>query len=443
MKSLISSWKSPRLATLMLLSLFFVVGCDDDDDDGVLQPTTDTAQVRVVHLSPDAGPVDVYVDDALTLEDVTFNGVSEYLSVAAGQHDVAVTPANDAQTRVIDVTVTLEADKAYTVVARGLLADSDVNPILLEDDLQTMPAMARVRFVHASPDAPPVDITLPDGSILFGNVPFGEADESYLSVPAGNYDLQVRVAGTETVALSFGDVGLQNGTVYTVYARGLLADGSISALVTVDDPADGSASLGLDPAEAQVRVAHLSPDAPNVDVYLDDALVTGLVNVPFEAISAYLDVSAKTSNVKVKVTGTDNTVIDADLTFLPSSKTTVAATGLVGQDDLAPIVIDDAANAPAAGNVHVRFIHTSPDAPTVDVQVAGGDPVLFDAVDFREARPFASLAAGTYDLEVALDSSGAVALDLSGTTLPSGSIITVFAVGLAGDETLDALLDVQ
>ena len=123
--------------------------------------------------------------------------------------------------------------------------------------------------------------------------------------------------------------------------------------------------------------------------------------------------------------------------------TTVAATGLVEDSDLTPIVIDDDVAAPAPGNVLVRFIHTSPDAPAVDVQVAGGAPVLFDAVQFRDVEDFQSVTADTYDLEVALDSNGAVALSLPNTTLPDGAIITVFAVGLAGDSSLDALVDVQ
>ena len=80
---------------------------------------------------------------------------------------------------------------------------------------------------------------------------------------------------------------------------------------------------------------------------------------------------------------------------------------------------------------------------SVDVQVAGGTPVLFDAVQFRDVEDFQSVTADTYDLEVALDSNGAVALSLPNTTLPDGAIITVFAVGLAGDSSLDALVDVQ
>src|SRR5215212_9125780 len=44
--------------------------------------------------------------------------------------------------------------------------------------------------------------------------------------------------------------------------------------------------------EAQVRVAHLSPDAPNVDVSVNGEPVAALQNVPFGTISPYLPLPA-------------------------------------------------------------------------------------------------------------------------------------------------------
>ena len=55
---------------------------------------------------------------------------------------------------------------------------------------------------------------------------------------------------------------------------------------------------------ANVRVLHASPDAPSVDIYLDDAVVDALTNVPFGTISDYLPIPAGDHNVKVYATGT-------------------------------------------------------------------------------------------------------------------------------------------
>jgi hypothetical protein len=297
-------------------------------------------------------------------------------------------------------------------------------------------AGAEVRFVHASPDAPAVDITLTDGTVLFGDVAFGEAGTA-IPVGAGSYDLQVRAAGTSTVVLSFGDVALAPGTNYTVYAIGRLGDGSLDAIVSVDAPGDGATTADLAPATAEIRAAHLSPDAPAVDVWLDGAIVGALTNVPFQAVSGYLTVGARTANVRVYAAGTTtNPVIDADVTPLPGRAYTIAATGLLA--DIAPVVLEDDRAAPAAGQTHVRFVHASPDAPAVNVQVAGG-PTLFAGTEFREAAGYSPVGAGTYDLEVRLASNGALALAVPGVQLTGSTNFTIFAIGLAGDGSLAAL----
>ena len=72
---------------------------------------------------------------------------------------------------------------------------------------------------------------------------------------------------------------------------------------------------------ARVRVLHASPDAPNVDIYLDDTKVDALTNVPFKAISAYLSVPSGAHNVKVVPTGgtVTDAVIDAGVTSMRPS----------------------------------------------------------------------------------------------------------------------------
>ena len=88
---------------------------------------------------------------------------------------------------------------------------------------------AHVRFIHLSPNAPAVDITLTDGTVLFGNVAFKES-AGFSPLDAGTYDLQVRVAGTETVVLELPDIKLDNGAIYNVFAKGLVSGTGDQAL---------------------------------------------------------------------------------------------------------------------------------------------------------------------------------------------------------------------
>jgi len=393
------------------------------------------SRVRVGHLSPDAPAVDVYVDNALALEDVPFRAFSNYMMVESGTRNIRVTPANSS-TDVINANVTVAADENYSIVAMGLVGNGSLTANVYTDDLNVI-GDARIRFIHASPDAPAVDITLTDGTVLFGGVEFNEA-AAFIGVPANSYDLQVRAAGTSTVVLSFGDVALSGATNYSIFATGLLGDGTLTATVAVDAPGDGSTSLNLVPATAELRVAHLSPDAPNVDVYVDGA--RALENVPFTAVSSYLEVPAKSQLVQVFVAGsTMNPVIDATLTWLPGEAYTVAATGLVGSSDLTPIVLVDDRDGNPNGDAHVRFVHTSPDAPNVNIRVANGGPTLFENVPFRGIADYIGVGAASYDLEVVITSNGEVALSIPAVALNSSTNYTIFAIGLAGNGTLAAL----
>ncbi|MEM7048014.1 MAG: DUF4397 domain-containing protein [Acidobacteriota bacterium] len=190
-------------------------------------PGAGMVRVRVVHASPDAPNVDVRVDGGLAFENIPFEQVTDYAMLPAGTYQVQVEPAgaNNAGPFVIDANLTLTAGTDYTVVASDLLAN--ITPLVLVDD-NAAPAAgeAKVRFLHGSADAPAVDIALANGgAVLFPNISFQEASD-YISVPANTYDLEVRVAGTQTVVLTLPGIMLNADTIYTAYATGLVADGA-------------------------------------------------------------------------------------------------------------------------------------------------------------------------------------------------------------------------
>jgi hypothetical protein len=190
------------------------------------------ARVRVVHASPNAPAVDVLVNDGVAFANAPFKGITDYAALDTGTYNVKVVPTGATTPVVIEADLALEA-KDYTVVAVGLL--ENIEPLVLVDN-NAAPAAgkAHVRFVHASPDAPAVDIAVKDGPVLFSNVAFKEVGD-YLPVDAGTYDLEVRLAGTDTVALDVPGLSLADGTVYTVFAMGLAGgEPALTAVPSVD-----------------------------------------------------------------------------------------------------------------------------------------------------------------------------------------------------------------
>lgn len=191
------------------------------------------SRVRVVHASPDAPAVDVWVNGAKAFTNAPFKGITPYAELDGGNYDVQVVPTGATEPVVIKGTLGFKAGTDYTVIAVGKLAN--IMPLVLEDNnALPAPGKAHVRFVHASPDAPAVDIAVKGGPVLFSNVAFKGVGE-YLPVAAGSYDLEVRLAGTNTVALSVPGVKLDDGTVYTIFAMGLAGgQPSLTAVPSAD-----------------------------------------------------------------------------------------------------------------------------------------------------------------------------------------------------------------
>ncbi len=218
----------------------------------------------------------------------------------------------------------------------------------------------------------------------------------------------------------------------------LFAMMTAASLLTVSCSDDDEANpVGTSPAPtSNVLIAHASPDAPGVDILVDNA-GPAVSNLEFPANTGYVALNSGSRNVKVNVSGTSTTVINADLALDPNANYSVFAVNTVS--NIEPLVLVDDLTAPASGKAHVRFVHLSPDAPAVDVGLAGGGAVVFGNVTFKGFDGFTPLDAGTYNLEVRLAGTNTVVLPLSGVVLEAGKIYTVFARGLVSGSGAQAL----
>jgi hypothetical protein len=194
------------------------------------------ALVRVAHLASDAPNVDVYVDGepVAELTDVPYGTVSGYLPLPAGTHQVTVYATGDTSTPVIDTTVEVAGGLPYTIAAIGLVEDGSLTAQVYEDDLRAPAAGdAKLRVVHASPDAGPVDVVPRGGDPLVEALTYPDASP-YAEVPAGTYTLDVNAAGTNQAAITVPDATVEADTVYTAFAVGTAAAGDLEVILTTD-----------------------------------------------------------------------------------------------------------------------------------------------------------------------------------------------------------------
>ena len=414
---------------------------------GGMANASTNASLRIAHTSPDAPAVDVYLDNQTAVSGVEFSEITDYLTVPAGQHTVTITAADNRSAVVFNDTVSLEA-AAYTVAATGEIgenASQPFAPLILQDSTSPPANNASVRLAHVSPDAPPVDVTIEGtNTTLFDNVTYGNATE-YLEVPAGEYTLEVRAATASdngTVVDSF-EVDVENGTAYTAFAAGYV----------MPDDEDADAPLELiatpDGQAASLRAAHMSPDAPAVDVYLDNE--TAFSGVEFSQATDYAAVTP--GNHTVTITAADNrsAVVFNGTVPLGMSAYTVTATGEIGANasqPFAPLVLEDNTTAPGENASKVRLVHTVPDAPPVDVTIEDTNTTLFDNVTFGNATEYLEVPAGEYALEIrpaTANDSGPVVTTVD-ADLENGTTYTTFAAGYldpanaSGEEPLELVI---
>jgi hypothetical protein len=228
-----------------MVAALVLAGCGDDDNDvpedarvpPTDAPTTDpdtgvpgedaavdTADIRVIHLSPDAPAVDVYANEAepAVVTDLEFPDGTEYLSVPADTYDFDVAPAGTSPgDSVLSVPgLTLEAGNSYTAVAYDELAD--IQALALEDDLDDVPAgQFRVRAIHVAVGVGEVDIwnvTDPgDPSPIYTDVDFGDVAD-YIELPAGEYSVGFDVDGDASPDLVFDLPDLSADEVVNLFA---------------------------------------------------------------------------------------------------------------------------------------------------------------------------------------------------------------------------------
>ncbi len=209
-----------------------------------------SASVRVIHASPDTPPVDVYVNTtpgagAPNFTNLAFRQATSYVPLPSANYRFRVTPSGATSPVPIDATAAIDGATDYTIAAIGLLSGTPaISPLVLVDDNTINPTQARVRFVHASPDAPAVDI-FAAGLVtpVWDAVSFGTSG-GYRTLNPGSYNLEVRLDAGGGLALSIPNLVLDAGKVYTVFAVGLVGNGTLAAQPFVDAiPSPAAAGL--------------------------------------------------------------------------------------------------------------------------------------------------------------------------------------------------------
>lgn len=153
-----------------------------------------------------------------------------------------------------------------------------------------------------------------------------------------------------------------------------------------------------------VRLAHLSPDTPSVDVYLTSytrpqwKLV--IKGVGYGAVSPYQRVQPDRYAVSMRPAGaaaSSPPVLSTNVNAASGKAFTVAGVGPYA--DLGLAVINDDLTLPSAGQARVRVIQGSARAKAVSIGAQDG-PTVTDGIGFAKTTGYTAVPAGKWTLQV-------------------------------------------
>jgi len=331
----------------------------------------------------------------------------------------------------------------------------------------TVTSQGSIRVLHASPDAPPVNVKL-DGNVSISDLDYAQSS-GFVNVRAKDYDVTVEgiIPGDNVDVIDVVGFTVAKNDRTTVIATDVVA--SITPIVLSDSDATPASD------EVALRVVHASPAAAGlvaaVDVYVTapgDNINAASPALTF-AFQEDVDVGALPADlVQIRATGagSKDVVFDSgsvDLTQFAGSKLLVVAIDsansteqsgspikLLVATDSDHVILLDAETLSGA-----RVVHASPDvdaiAGPVEVYASSGalpaSPVeLIDAFSYLEVVPgvdsFVGLPAGDYVFDVAPDTDmiGDSVFTSDNVQLAQGSEYTVVAAGRVTSDPAFGLL---
>lgn len=413
-------------AALTALGLPACSTSSDTDD----SPSGTTASLRVVHLSPDAPAIDVFMSGmGPVVSNLAFEAGSAAADVEAGRGDVQISATGSgAGAAVATVKDTLlDADRSYTAFAFGKLAA--IQASIVENDKQGLATgNVRVRVIHTADGVGTVDVfAVPETGAaepLITDLRYGTAAEP-VDLPAEAFVVGLDLDNDAIPDLQFGVPALEKGTVVNVFA--VLDQAGAPFLLA---QLDGATTARIDPSTAELRVLHLSPDAPAVDAFVDGATPTGYAQLSFTNSTPYATLAASSKRLDISADGTAAGAVlsVAELGLTAQQKYTAVAVGRVAA--LQALLINDDAAGLDAANIRVRAIHGAPDVGQVDVySVAATDgaaTAIVSDVDFGVVSDALDLPAGAYTLGIDANNDAKPDVYFELPALAAGSMANLF-----------------
>ncbi|NJN28864.1 MAG: DUF4397 domain-containing protein [Cyclobacteriaceae bacterium] len=177
---------------------------------------------------------------------------------------------------------------------------------------------------------------------------------------------------------------------------------------------------------AFVSIYHLSPDAPDLDVELDDRLIFNQA-LEYTDYSNYLRFYPGSRELAFSPFNANNILVDTTVNFQADKVYSVFVSG--AGSNLSTLIVEDKIESPAAGESMIRVIHLSPDAAATDFYLGDESTALISDLEFNESSEFEAIDAGEYDLNITPGGETDALVSVEKANFREGGIYTVLLRG--------------
>jgi hypothetical protein len=220
--------KNAALVTAMLGAAVLFNSCKNDIDN----TSPGIAALSVVNAYPSTSTLDFYIgSQRVNNTGLAFGGKLAYFSTYEGTHATKVTLTNSTTT-LTTKNITLKGGLYHSLYLVSNNTDS-LDYVLL-DDQPSQPAQGKagVRFVNLSPKTTGLSLELTGDTTGFKNKDF-KGFTAFKPVTAAKSSFVLRNASNVIIAKR-DTVNLQNGRIYTIYAKGLATGGTDATKLSLE-----------------------------------------------------------------------------------------------------------------------------------------------------------------------------------------------------------------
>ncbi|SHE72603.1 DUF4397 domain-containing protein [Clostridium fallax] len=189
--------------------------------------------VRLLHASPDSPSVDVYMSGKLIASNISFGEHTNYFEIAPDDYNVEIYLSGKKDTPLFSKYIEIYPKSYFTIGIINMFEDIDLRRIL-DGSSGNNQNISFLRFIHYSPKAPLLNLSLGRVKTLFKFMEYRESS-GYYPLSPGIYTFNLSASNASFLSFPIPNIKLKPNKFYTIYSIGLTLDNPRIRTIILED----------------------------------------------------------------------------------------------------------------------------------------------------------------------------------------------------------------